>query len=90
MEQTDPLAKVASNAQLGPLLASGEKAMWTIDRLDLSVRCDIAFWAGIVNVSVWGSSSHEAKVLGVFVWAAMAACAWCLRKFFERRHVVRA
>lgn len=63
--------------------------MLTIDRLDLSVRCDIAFWAAIVNVSVWGSSSHEARAIGVFSWAAIAAAAWFLRKFFERRKVVR-
>jgi hypothetical protein len=59
--------------------------MWTIDRLERCVRCDIAFWAAIVNVSVWGSSQHEAKALGVLSWGAVAAGAWLLRKWFERR-----
>lgn len=59
--------------------------MLITDRLDLSVRCDIAFWAAIVNVSVWGSSANEAKAIGVLSWGLVAAGAWFLRKWFERR-----
>jgi len=49
------------------------------------LRCEIAFWAAMVNVSVWGSSDHAMKALGVLSWGLVAAGAWLLRWRVERR-----